>query len=95
MCQLRLFVRVRFQQGLTALVLGYNPEGTLEDNAEAMTAALGDVKSGAVTTSVRDTTLNGLRFMLVTQLVCLTVKSSFQYQMLTSIKLRLNAGQDD
>lgn len=54
-------VRTRtIQQGLTALVLGYNPEGTLEDNAEAMTAALGDVKSGAVTTSVRDTTLNGL-----------------------------------
>ena len=54
-------VRTRtVQQGLTALVLGYNPEGTLEDNAEAMTDALGDVKSGAVTTSVRDTTLNGL-----------------------------------
>ena len=54
-------VRTRtVQQGLTALVLGYNPEGTLEDNAEAMTAALSDVKSGAVTTSVRDTTLNGL-----------------------------------
>ncbi|MHC8519203.1 DAK2 domain-containing protein [Weissella confusa] len=54
-------VRTRtVQHGLTALVLGYNPEGTLEDNAEAMTAALGDVKSGAVTTSVRDTTLNGL-----------------------------------
>ena len=54
-------VRTRtIQQGLTALVLGYNPEGTLDDNAEAMTAALGDVKSGAVTTSVRDTTLNGL-----------------------------------
>ncbi|MCT0024602.1 DAK2 domain-containing protein [Weissella confusa] len=54
-------VRTRtVQQGLTALVLGYNPEGTLGDNAEAMTAALGDVKSGAVTTSVRDTTLNGL-----------------------------------
>lgn len=54
-------VRTRtVQQGLTALVLGYNPEGTLEDNAEAMTATLGDVKSGAVTTSVRDTTLNGL-----------------------------------
>lgn len=54
-------VRTRtVQQGLTALVLGYNPEGTLEDNAEAMTAALGDVKSGAVTTSVRDTRLNGL-----------------------------------
>jgi len=48
------------QQGLTALVLGYNPDGTLADNAAAMTAALGDVKSGAVTTSVRDTTLNGL-----------------------------------
>ena len=45
-------VRTRtVQQGLTALVLGYNPEGTLEDNAEAMTAALGDVKSGAVTVS--------------------------------------------
>lgn len=54
-------VRTRtIQQGLTALVLGYNPEGTLDDNAKAMTAALGDVKSGAVTTSVRDTTLNGL-----------------------------------
>ena len=54
-------VRTRtVQQGLTALVLGYNPEGTLADNAAAMTAALGDVKSGAVTTSVRDTTLNGL-----------------------------------
>ena len=58
-------VRTRtIQQGLTALVLGYNPEGTLEDNAEAMTAALGDVKSGAVTTSVRDTTLNGLKIHL-------------------------------
>lgn len=47
-------------QGLTALIVGFNPEGDLTENVTAMTEALGDVKSGSVTTSVRDTTLNGL-----------------------------------
>jgi DAK2 domain fusion protein YloV len=48
------------QQGLTALIVGYNPDGELADNAAAMSEALADVKSGSLTTSVRDTTLNGL-----------------------------------
>ncbi|MDR3241975.1 MAG: DAK2 domain-containing protein [Lactobacillaceae bacterium] len=48
------------QQGLTALLVGFNPDADLEANAETMTEALNDVKSGSVTTSVRDTTLNGL-----------------------------------
>jgi DAK2 domain fusion protein YloV len=48
------------QQGLTALIVGYNPDGELADNAAAMTEAMADVKSGSLTTSVRDTTLNGL-----------------------------------
>lgn len=47
-------------QGLTALIVGFNPEGDLTENVTVMTEALGDVKSGSVTTSVRDTTLNGL-----------------------------------
>jgi len=48
------------QQGLTALLVGFNPDADLEANTETMTEALNDVKSGSVTTSVRDTTLNGL-----------------------------------
>lgn len=54
-------VRTRtIQQGLTALIVGYNPEGSVSDNAVAMTEAMKDVKSGSITTSVRDTILNGL-----------------------------------
>ncbi len=48
------------QQGMTAMVVGYNPEGELETTVRAMTDASADVLSGAVTVSVRDTTLNGL-----------------------------------
>lgn len=48
------------QQGLTALLVGFNPDAQLEDNAKNMTLALNDVKSGSVTTSVRDTTMGGL-----------------------------------
>jgi DAK2 domain fusion protein YloV len=55
-------VKSRFiNQGLTALIVGFNPAAELEDNAANMTEALADVKSGAVTTSVRDTTLGGLQ----------------------------------
>lgn len=48
------------QQGLTALLVGFNPDAELTDNAQNMTMAINDVKSGSVTTSVRDTTIGGL-----------------------------------
>ncbi|SCB87227.1 DAK2 domain-containing protein [Weissella bombi] len=48
------------QQGLTALVLGYDQMKSLDDNVSAMGSVLADVKSGSVTTSVRSTTINGL-----------------------------------
>ena len=46
-------------QGLTAM-LGYNPDGTLEDNKVAMVAEVANVTSGQVTVAVRDTTVDGL-----------------------------------
>jgi DAK2 domain fusion protein YloV len=48
------------QQGLTALVLGYDQLKSLDENEAAMSAMIAEVKSGSVTTSVRDTTINGL-----------------------------------
>lgn len=47
-------------QGLTALLVGYNPDADLTTNAATMTDAMGNVKSGSITTSVRDTTMKGL-----------------------------------
>lgn len=46
-------------QGFTSL-LAFDASQSLEDNAAAMTASLADVKSGSVTTAVRDTTIDGL-----------------------------------
>ncbi|MCP1639689.1 DAK2 domain fusion protein YloV [Streptococcus gallinaceus] len=46
-------------QGFTSL-LAFEPNASIEDNFEAMTASLADVKSGSVTTAVRDTTIDGL-----------------------------------
>jgi len=46
-------------QGLIAM-LGYNPDGTLEDNKAAMVAEMANVTSGQVTVAVRDTTVDGL-----------------------------------
>ncbi|MCY7731645.1 DAK2 domain-containing protein [Aerococcus urinaeequi] len=46
-------------QGLTAM-LGYNPDGTLDDNKAAMVAEMANVTSGQVTVAVRDTTVDGL-----------------------------------
>lgn len=46
-------------QAMTAL-LEFNPDSTLEENHTAMEDALDTVKSGAVTTAVRDTTVNGI-----------------------------------
>ncbi|PYZ97977.1 hypothetical protein CR205_05115 [Alteribacter lacisalsi] len=45
-------------QGLAAL-LAFNPSDSLEENQEAMTEAMADVKTGEVTYAVRDTSLNG------------------------------------
>ncbi|MCK4023416.1 DAK2 domain-containing protein [Streptococcus suis] len=46
-------------QGFTSL-LAFDPSRDLESNFEAMTASLAEVKSGSVTTAVRDTTIDGL-----------------------------------
>lgn len=46
-------------QGFTSLLV-FDPSRDLDTNFEAMTASLADVKSGSVTTAVRDTTIDGL-----------------------------------
>ena len=46
-------------QGLTSL-LAFDESKTIEENYERMSASLGDVVSGSVTTAVRDTTIDGL-----------------------------------
>ncbi|GHP12845.1 hypothetical protein YK48G_02700 [Lentilactobacillus fungorum] len=45
-------------QGITAM-LGFNPEDSLLDNQKAMEDNLPTVKSGQVTTAIRDTQING------------------------------------
>lgn len=45
-------------QGITSL-LEYDPEAAPEDNFQAMSDSLGNVKTGEVTYAVRDTSLNG------------------------------------
>jgi DAK2 domain fusion protein YloV len=47
-------------QGLVAC-LNFNPEATPEDNLATMTASLNTVKSGAVTFSIKDTVIKGLK----------------------------------
>ena len=46
-------------QGLTSL-LAFDESKLIEENYERMSASLGDVVSGSVTTAVRDTTIDGL-----------------------------------
>ena len=46
-------------QGLTSL-LAFDESKSIEENYERMSASLGDVASGSVTTAVRDTTIDGL-----------------------------------
>ena len=46
-------------QGLTSL-LAFDESKSIEENKERMSASLGDVASGSVTTAVRDTTIDGL-----------------------------------
>ena len=46
-------------QGLTSLLV-FDESKSIEENYERMSASLGDVASGSVTTAVRDTTIDGL-----------------------------------
>lgn len=46
-------------QGFTAL-LSFDPTRSIEENKAAMTDALLDVKSGSVTTAIRDTNVDGI-----------------------------------
>ena len=46
-------------QGLTSL-LAFDESKSIEENYERMSASVGDVVSGSVTTAVRDTTIDGL-----------------------------------
>lgn len=46
-------------QGMAA-ILAFNPEASVQDNKEGMTAAFAHVKTGQVTYAVRDTTIDGV-----------------------------------
>ncbi|MFC4653029.1 DAK2 domain-containing protein [Lactococcus nasutitermitis] len=46
-------------QGFTAL-LSFDPTKSIEENKEAMSESLSDVKSGSVTTAIRDTNVDGI-----------------------------------
>ena len=46
-------------QGMSA-ILTFNPEATVEQNAETMTRALSNVKTAQITTAVRDTSIDGV-----------------------------------
>lgn len=61
-------------QGMASL-LEFNPDATLEDNQTAMEEALSTVKSGEVTVSIRDTTVDGVEIKKIIILVSLMVKS--------------------
>ncbi|KZE38196.1 hypothetical protein AV656_04535 [Bhargavaea cecembensis] len=47
-------------QGLAA-ILAFNPEAPVSDNAASMTEAFSHVRTGQVTTAVRDTTIDGVK----------------------------------
>lgn len=46
-------------EGLAA-ILAFNPEATVQDNEKSMTAAASGVKTGQVTHSIRDTSIDGI-----------------------------------
>ena len=47
-------------QGYVSLI-GFNPEGTMEENLENMAAQIENVKSGEITYSIRDTEIKGVK----------------------------------
>lgn len=59
-CNVTVIPTKTIPQGLSAAIM-YNPEGEVEDNIESMSEARENVKSGEVTFSIRDTSINGLK----------------------------------
>ena len=57
-CTVHVIPTKTVPQGISA-ALAYNPEASAEENAENMAAAIGSVKSGMVTYSVRDSQIDG------------------------------------
>ena len=58
-CKVHVVPTKTVPQGISA-ALAYNPEASAEENAENMAAAIGAVKSGMVTYSVRDSQIDGV-----------------------------------
>ena len=86
-------------QGLSA-IMAYNAEGSAESNKKRMNEALESVISGAVTYSVRDTSVNGKRIekgniigLLENDIV--TVSESVQETSLALLKLMLEKHPED
>lgn len=50
-------------QGISAMI-GYMPEASVDENAENMKDACQDIASGQVTYAVRDTSIDGKRFIM-------------------------------
>lgn len=47
-------------QGMTVM-LSFNPDGSIDDNVEAMTEAIETVKSGEITKAIRKTEIDGVK----------------------------------
>jgi DAK2 domain fusion protein YloV len=57
-CKVHVIPTKTVPQGISA-ALAYNPESSAEENAEAMTQAMESVRSGMVTYSIRDSSIDG------------------------------------
>ena len=62
-------------QGMTAL-MGFNPDSNLDSNIDAMEDNLSSVKSGEVTTAIRDTTVQGKELKVTIGIVDGTIETS-------------------
>lgn len=58
--KIRIVPSTNAMEGLAA-AMAFSPESDVESNAEAMTEALGEVKTGMVTTAVRDSVIGGIQ----------------------------------
>lgn len=59
-CNVEVIKAKTIAQGYASLV-GYNPEGTMEENLETMGAQIENVVSGEITYSIRDTEIGGVK----------------------------------
>ena len=59
-CNVEVLMAKNIAQGYVSLI-GFNPEGTMEENLEAMGAQIENVKSGEITYSIRDTEIKGVK----------------------------------